>query len=1139
MVDDDRGFLDQSNIFLQKILDQVDVKTSINVEEALKKLEEEEFDAIVSDYQMPKNDGLEFLEILRKEKNSDIPFIMFTGKGREDVAMDALNLEANRYLQKGGDPRSQYGLLAETVKQEIERKRSEEEVRRLSSMVMNSSEAIIGTDEDFEIKYVNESAEEMFGYNKKELKDRSLFTFNAELDSDDIQDEIYEKISIDGHYKKIHINERKDGSNFYCEMKISPVINENGEIKGYVSSQRDVTKIKEAEERVGHLNSLLRSIRNVNQIIVQGDSIENIMQKACEFFVGARSYLECTIGLLDEKTGEISPIARAGPLTNEKDWSITLDGNGDAPPCIIETVKSGKIEIINTKECVDCDYKEEKGPHITVTLPMKRYESIVGVIHIGFNDHVKIDEEEKSLLKEVADDLAFARDKLLSEKDLEETKDRLELALDASDHGFWDWNLDTDEVYFNPKFYEMLGYEEDELSNLYETWKELMHPEDKKKMIPDILEHIENAEPFEKEFRLKTKSGKWKWISARGKTYELDEDGNPHRAVGTHVDIDERKRAERKLKRSEEKFRTFTESAPVPVFIHQNERSVYANDAAEELLEYDKESILGEEIWKFIHPQSKDKVRKRRDRRKNGEDIKPTETFKIISKNGEKYVNMMVQPIKHQDEKAYAVVAIDKTEEKKYQEKIEYQADLLDKVGQAVIITDINGEIEFWNSKAEEIYGWDSEEVIGENIMDVTPSLHSKEHAEEIMNKLKKGETWTGEFYVKDKEGNEFLALVSDKPIMDEDENIESIVGITTDISKIKEKEKKLMKEIEKRKELEKKLWENKNKYQSLFNHSPDGILLVDEEGQIVEFNDRTYEQLNYTKEEFLDISISDIEVKENEEEVLSHIEKIKTEGLDIFETKHETKDGDVRNIKVIAQLIEIKGEEYIHTIFRDITDQKKIEEREKMLNSLLRHDVKNKILVSQGYIDLIDEFDLNDKIEHYLEDTDRALEKSLEIISKVRDLKRAENEDIQDIEVISELNEAISHSKSGLTENDIEIDLQFELDECRVKGGKLLNELFYNIIENMIYHSQGDKIKISAEKTDNNVLCKLEDNGVGIPEKDKEKIMEKGYTTDEKRGTGLGLFLVKRLVDSYGGEVEVKDSDMDGARFDICLKRV
>ncbi|MFW6197039.1 MAG: sensor histidine kinase, partial [Thermoplasmatota archaeon] len=222
-----------------------------------------------------------------------------------------------------------------------------------------------------------------------------------------------------------------------------------------------------------------------------------------------------------------------------------------------------------------------------------------------------------------------------------------------------------------------------------------------------------------------------------------------------------------------------------------------------------------------------------------------------------------------------------------------------------------------------------------------------------------------------------------------------------------------------------------------------------------------------------------------------------------------------------------------------DVTERKRIEEREKMLHSLLRHDVKNKILIAQGYIDLIKELELNQKVEEYLEGTDRTIDKCVDIISKVSDLRKAQYENIQKIDVITEINEAISSSKSMIVERDIDIEVQLDFDECYVMGGKLLNQLFYNLIENMINHSDGSKLKISLKEDGEEVICRLEDDGIGIQEKDQEKIFNKGYTTDEERGTGLGLFLVKRLIDSYGGSVEVRDSDMSGARFDIHLKKV
>ncbi|MGM0509628.1 MAG: response regulator, partial [Thermoplasmatota archaeon] len=119
MLDDDRPFLDQAKIFLENIDDDMDIEVITSPKNAVEKVEKSSYDAVVSDYKMPGMDGLEFLKNIRSELEDDIPFIMFTGKGREEVAMKALNLGANRYLQKGGDPKSQYGVLAQAIDQEV------------------------------------------------------------------------------------------------------------------------------------------------------------------------------------------------------------------------------------------------------------------------------------------------------------------------------------------------------------------------------------------------------------------------------------------------------------------------------------------------------------------------------------------------------------------------------------------------------------------------------------------------------------------------------------------------------------------------------------------------------------------------------------------------------------------------------------------------------------------------------------------------------------------------------------------------------------------------------------------------------------------------------------------------------------
>ncbi|MFW9998470.1 MAG: response regulator [Candidatus Odinarchaeota archaeon] len=119
VVDDDTSLLKLAEIYLENEDDRLVIETSTSAADALHKLTGETFDVIVSDYLMPGMDGLEFLEQLRSKKNT-VPFILFTGSGMEEVVNQALNLGANRYIQKGNDPGSQYSILARAIISEVE-----------------------------------------------------------------------------------------------------------------------------------------------------------------------------------------------------------------------------------------------------------------------------------------------------------------------------------------------------------------------------------------------------------------------------------------------------------------------------------------------------------------------------------------------------------------------------------------------------------------------------------------------------------------------------------------------------------------------------------------------------------------------------------------------------------------------------------------------------------------------------------------------------------------------------------------------------------------------------------------------------------------------------------------------------------
>ena len=137
-------------------------------------------------------------------------------------------------------------------------------------------------------------------------------------------------------------------------------------------------------------------------------------------------------------------------------------------------------------------------------------------------------------------------------------------------------------------------------------------------------------------------------------------------------------------------------------------------------------------------------------------------------------------------------VIIDISEWKIAEDRIRFNANLLNAVGQAVIATDVNGIVIYWNSAAEKIYGWSAAESMGKNIVDLTPTDQTKEAAIEIMKELQKGNFWSGEFLVNRKDGSSFPAYVTDSPIYDQQGRLSGIIGVSVDISERKKSEETL-----------------------------------------------------------------------------------------------------------------------------------------------------------------------------------------------------------------------------------------------------------------------------------------------------------------------------------------------------------
>lgn len=128
---------------------------------------------------------------------------------------------------------------------------------------------------------------------------------------------------------------------------------------------------------------------------------------------------------------------------------------------------------------------------------------------------------------------------------LRESEERLQLAIEGNNDGLWDWNAVTNKVIFSRRWKEMIGYQEDEISDEVAEWEKRIHAEDREAVYADLNKHLNGETPFyQNEHRLQCKDGSYKWVLDRGKVISWTEENKPLRVVGTHTDVTARKKIE-------------------------------------------------------------------------------------------------------------------------------------------------------------------------------------------------------------------------------------------------------------------------------------------------------------------------------------------------------------------------------------------------------------------------------------------------------------------------------------------------------------------------------------------------------------------------------------------------------------------
>jgi PAS domain S-box-containing protein len=192
---------------------------------------------------------------------------------------------------------------------------------------------------------------------------------------------------------------------------------------------------------------------------------------------------------------------------------------------------------------------------------------------------------------------------------LEESEEKLRLAMQATKQGWFELNIKTGEILVSESYLNIIGYQPGEFESSLNNWLENLHPDDLDSIQFIFKECVESGEARSMEYRRKTKSGDWIWLRSVGKVVEWDSNGRPTKMSGTHMDISDRKLAEEELRVSEENFRNLVETMPEGYYKSTPEgRFIFVNPAFVKMLGFDsKEELLNIHIPSTLYFTEKDR----------------------------------------------------------------------------------------------------------------------------------------------------------------------------------------------------------------------------------------------------------------------------------------------------------------------------------------------------------------------------------------------------------------------------------------------------------------------------------------------------------------------------------------------------